>query len=134
MPGPLRSKLATAPYRDLFAEITGNVDAERLNKWTTGKLPMLPLALIITCYEEQLGGDTGKLTWREDKLSACSREDAGAYFRFLATAGYELSPIEQSVADGVPYTGESAEDLTTDADVEDIGPNAAPPQEHNAEA
>lgn len=65
MPAPLRSKLTSAPYTDLFAELTGSITPERLEKWTTGKLPMLPLALVVTCYEEQLGGDSGKLTWRE---------------------------------------------------------------------
>lgn len=116
MPSPLRSKLTIAPHRDLFTELTGSLTADRLDTWTTGKLPMLSLALIITCYEEQLSGDGGKLTWRRDKYSPCSQDDAGTYFRFLASAGYELSPIEQAIADGVPYTGQNPDAPSLDED------------------
>jgi hypothetical protein len=115
MPGPLRSKLTIAPHRDLFAELTGNLTPDKLDRWTTGKLPMLSLALIVTSYEEQLGGDSGKLTWREDKFSPCGKADAGTYLRFLASLGYELSPIEQAIADGVPYTGDTENALADDA-------------------
>jgi len=51
-----------------------------------------------------MDGDQGRFTWRTDRrFTQCPRDDAGAYFRFLASVGYELSPIEQAVADGVPF-------------------------------
>jgi hypothetical protein len=58
-----------------------------------------------------MDGDQGRFTWRTDRrYTQCPRDDAGAYFRFLASAGYELSPIEQAVTDGVPYTGDQPSD------------------------
>jgi ParB family transcriptional regulator, chromosome partitioning protein len=128
MPGTLRSKLTIAPHRDLFTELTGALTPDRLDKWTTGKLPMLSLALIVTAYEEQLSGDSGKLTWRRDKFSPCSQDDAGTYFRFLVSTGYELSPIEQAITDGVEYTGDSPDvpPLAEGASDPAAEPDAAP--------
>jgi ParB family chromosome partitioning protein len=48
----------------------------------------------------------GRNTWRTDRYSPCPREDASRYLTFLASLGYELSVIEQTVADGVPFTGD----------------------------
>ena len=53
------------------------------------------LHLARVAYEERMDGDQGRFTWRTDRrFTQCPRDDAGAYFRFLASAGYELSPIE----------------------------------------
>jgi hypothetical protein len=49
----------------------------------------------------------GRNTWRTDRYAPCSRAQAGHYLAFLASLGYELSAIEQAVADGTPYTGET---------------------------
>jgi ParB family chromosome partitioning protein len=51
-------------------------------------------------------GGERRSTWRADRYSPCSRLEAGVYLGFLASVGYELAPIEQAVADGVPYTGD----------------------------
>jgi ParB family transcriptional regulator, chromosome partitioning protein len=110
MPAPLREVLTSAPHRTMFSELAGHVDQAQLQTWTAGRLPLLSLALIVTAYEEQMGGDSGKPTWREDRYSPCSRTEAGAYLRFLASLGYELSAIEQAVADGIPYTGDHPAD------------------------
>ena len=52
----------------------------------------------------------GRNTWRTDRYSPCPRRDAGGYLAFLASVGYQLSVIEQAVADGVPYTGDAPAD------------------------
>jgi ParB family chromosome partitioning protein len=73
-----------------------------------------------------MDGDSGRETWRTDRpYPRCPRDDAGAYFRFLVSAGYELSPIEQAVADGVPYAGEEPADDLTGADEPDGDVNGA---------
>jgi ParB family chromosome partitioning protein len=53
----------------------------------------MPLAVIVVAYEDQMGGEGGKATWRPDRYSPCHRDEAGAYLRFLASLGYELSLI-----------------------------------------
>jgi hypothetical protein len=50
-------------------------------------------------------GGEGKNTWRTGRYSPCPRQHAGQYLTFLAAAGYQLSSIEQAVADGTPWTG-----------------------------
>ncbi len=54
----------------------------------------------------------GRNTWRTDnRYSPCPRTQAGHYLGFLASVGYQLTPIERAVADGVPWTGDTpAED------------------------
>jgi hypothetical protein len=59
----------------------------------------------------------GRNTWRTDRYSPCPRREAGRYLAFLASLGYQLSVIEQAVADDRPYTGdEPAEDVLPPAD------------------
>ena len=119
MPAPLQDVLTSAPHRTMFSELAGRVDQAQLQTWTAGRLPLLSLALIVTAYEEQMDGDSGKPTWREDRYSPCSRTEAGAYLRFLASLGYELSAIERAVADGIPYTSDhSADELSPEADID----------------
>lgn len=71
--------------------------------------------MIATAYEDRMEGDAGRATWRTDqRFTQCNRDEAGAYFRFLASIDYEMAAIEQAVADGVPYTGDQiGEDLVT---------------------
>jgi ParB family transcriptional regulator, chromosome partitioning protein len=120
-PGPVRDNLGHATAYPIFTELTdGGYKPGEVPTWPAARLPLALLAAIVTCYEEKLTAPTGKMTWRTDRpteYSSCSRTDAGAYFRFLASIGHELSPIEQSVANGVPYTGE------------DAGPSASPAED-----
>ena len=113
-PGPVYDNLGHATGYPIFTELTGGgYKPAEVTAWPAARLPLVLLAAIVTCYEEKLTATTGKMTWRTDRpteFSSCSRQDAGAYFRFLASIGHELSPIEQAVADGVPYTGEQAGD------------------------
>ena len=118
MPAPVRDAITHASRSSLFQEITGGTIRHNENTatWPAGRLPIAILAVIAASYEERMDGDQGRFTWRTDRrFTQCPRDDAGAYFRFLASTGYELSPIEQAVADGVPYTGDQpADDPSTD--------------------
>ena len=135
MPAPVRDAITHASRSSLFQEITGGTirHDENTGTWTAGRLPIAILAVIAASYEERMDGDQGRFTWRTDRrYTQCPRDDAGAYFRFLASVGYELSPIEQAVTDGVPYTGDQpADDLgaqgetsTTPDDSAEAGGNA----------
>jgi ParB family transcriptional regulator, chromosome partitioning protein len=109
MPVPLHRGLVTAPARQLFEEITRQDAAawlEICDTTTPARVPLLILAPMVTAYELAMTEAEGRNTWRTDRYSPCPREDAAAYLKFLAAAGYELSAIEQAVADGVPYTGD----------------------------
>jgi ParB family chromosome partitioning protein len=65
------------------------------------------LAPIVTAYELAMTEGEGKSTWRPDRYSPCPYTEAGRYLAFLASLGYQLSVIEQDVADSTPYTGET---------------------------
>ena len=66
------------------------------------------LAPIAAAYEDAMTGtEAARSTWRADRYSPCPRPDAGRYLAFLASIGYQLTVIEQAVADGVPYTGDT---------------------------
>jgi ParB family transcriptional regulator, chromosome partitioning protein len=110
MPDPLRSGLAAAHSMVSFSEITGRVDRDWLEICDTapaGRLPLAMLASIVTAYEHAMSDGEGRNTWRTDRYSPCPRPEAAAYLRFLASVGYQLSGIEQAVADLVPYTGDA---------------------------
>lgn len=118
MPEPLRSGLAAAPRRELIGEITGQPVTRMLESCetaTAGRLPLLMLAPIITAYELAMTEGEGRNTWRTDRYAPCRREQAGRYLGFLAGLGYQLSDIEQALADGTPYTGETPADDPRDA-------------------
>jgi ParB family chromosome partitioning protein len=121
MPAPLRDAITHAARSSHFDEITGgSIKAAETGTWPAGRLPVAILALIAAAYEERMDGDSGRETWRTDRpYPRCPRDDARAYFRFLATVGYELAAIEQAVADGVPYTGDQPADDLTSADEPD---------------
>jgi ParB family transcriptional regulator, chromosome partitioning protein len=112
MPEPLRLGLAAAPIRSLFAEVAGQDAARALEgcgSYPAARLPLLMLAPLVVAYEgEMYGADASRRsTWRTDRFAPCPRADAGRYLVFLASLGYQLSVIEQAVADGVPYTGDT---------------------------
>lgn len=112
MPEPLRLGLAAAHARALFADVAGH-DAgavmEGCGTCPPSRLPLLMLAPVVVAYEgEMCGADASRRgTWRADRYSPCPRVDAGRYLAFLASVGYPLAVIEQAVADGVPYTGDT---------------------------
>jgi ParB-like chromosome segregation protein Spo0J len=119
MPEPLRLGLANAHSRAAFPEIVGHPDQRaraEVDTCTAVRLPLLMLAPIAVAYESEMyGTDAGRrATWRQDRYSPCSRTEAGRYLSFLASLGYQLSPIEQAVADGEAYTGDSLGDTLTD--------------------
>jgi ParB family transcriptional regulator, chromosome partitioning protein len=78
------------------------------------------LALVAAAYEGAMSGtEAARSTWRTDRYSPCPRPDAGRYLAFLASIGYHLTVIEQAVADGVPYTGDTpAEPIPGDHDAD----------------
>ena len=126
MPEPLRIGLAAAPGSPLFTEVTGlhaDQAADGCDTCPAVRLPLLMLAPIAAAYEAAMSGtEAARSTWRADRYSPCPRPDAGRYLAFLASIGYHLSVIEQAVADGVPYTGDTpAEPIPGDhgADAED---------------
>jgi hypothetical protein len=110
MPDPLRQGLSPAHSRLLLSELTGQSAARWLETCDTtpaGRLPLLMLGPIAVSYEQAMTEGEGKNTWRLDRYSPCPRPEAGRYLAFLASIGYELSNIEQAIADGTPYTGDA---------------------------
>ena len=132
MPEPLRLGLAAAPYSPLFTDVTGlhaDQAADGCDTCPTPRLPLLMLAPIGAAYEAAMSGtEAARSTWRADRYSPCPRPDAGRYVAFLASIGYHLSVIEQTVADGVPYTGDApAEPIPgEDADIASRADDDAP--------
>jgi ParB family chromosome partitioning protein len=140
MPPALRDAIAFAPKSVLFGELTkGTFAVADVAAWPAGRLPLALLAVIATAYEDRMSGDAGRETWRTDRpFPRCSRADAGGYFRFLASIGYELSAIEQSVADGIPYTGdepqEEASEPQGDSDSSETAADDPAPEPDQADA
>jgi|GEM_PF-978439 len=126
MPEVLRRYLSSASASSVFATVTGQQCAQMAEACagaTTRKLPLLMLAPIATTYEHALTSSAGgQDTWRDGRYSPCSYAEAGRYFTFLASIGYQLSVIERCVADGTPYGGE-----TPAGDILTAGPDGSPP-------
>jgi len=121
MTDPLRSGLAAASSKPLFAKLTGHdaTDWEQgCDTATAGRLTVMTLAPVITAYEHAMTEAEGRSTWRTDRYSPCPRADASRYLTFLAAIGYQLSAIEQAVADGIAYTGATspADPFSADGD------------------
>ena len=134
MPEPLRLGLAAASGSPLFTDVTGlhtDQAADGCDTCPAIRLPLLMLAPITAAYEAAMSGtEAARSTWRADRYSPCPRPDAGRYLAFLASIGYQLTVIEQAVADGVSYTGDvPAEpihgDLSPDAGIS-LADNDAP--------
>jgi hypothetical protein len=121
MPEPLGGGLTQYRVRVQLKDLTGHTDAGWLEiaaTATPGRLPLLMLAPIVTAYELALTGNDGNYTWRPDRHSSCPYEEAGRYFTFLASLGYQLSAIEEAVTAGEPYAGETPADTITVRDIE----------------
>jgi ParB family transcriptional regulator, chromosome partitioning protein len=116
MPQPLRQALGHIRDHEMYRTL-GGPGADAAASAAQPRLWMLALAPIAAAYEDQMTG-TGeqRSTWRTDRYAPCPRADSGAWLRFLARAGYPLSPIEHAVADGVPYRGDIPSDDTADGD------------------
>ena len=126
MPDPLRSGLAAAHSMVSFTEITGRGDHDWLEICDTapaGRLPLVMLGPIATAYEHAMTDGEGRNTWRTDRYSPCPRTEAASYLRFLASIGYQLSGIEQAVADLTAYTGEAPADDPVTGGPDQPGPD-----------
>ncbi|HMH90817.1 MAG TPA: hypothetical protein VK586_06985 [Streptosporangiaceae bacterium] len=108
MPQPLRQALGSIRDHQVYRELGGPA-ADAAETASQPRLWLLALAPIAAAYEDQMTG-TGdqRATWRTDRYAPCPRADAGAWLRLTAQIGYQLSPVEQAVADGVPYLGDTA--------------------------
>ena len=96
----------------MFAELTGHDAAQWEQAATTapaGRLVIIALATVVTAYEHAISDAEGRSTWRTDRYSPCPRPAAAAYLTFLASLGYQLSAIEQAVAEGRAWTGDPAD-------------------------
>ncbi len=75
------------------------------------------LAPIAVTYEYAMTQGEGRNTWRIDgRYSPCPRTQAGDYLAFLASIGHTLTPIEQAVADGIPWTGDTPTETLNSGD------------------
>jgi ParB family chromosome partitioning protein len=107
MPVPLCQALGGIRGTGLYQRLSGPKPDEAASA-AQPRLWMLALAPIAAAYEDQMTGtSTSRATWRTDRYSQCPRADAGRWLSFLAQCGYPLSPIEQAVADDLPYQGDS---------------------------
>ena len=108
----------------LLAELLGkdkHVDAAGRAAWveanpTPGRLALLNFAPYAASFEKRI---SEVQTWRHDKPQFDTEEiraDARVYLRALGEMGYPLSPIEQAVIDGKPYTPEPQNAAMDDAD------------------
>ena len=98
------------PRQPLFTDITGHPASQARNLRHRGGQP--PAAADAGPDPRRLrmamSGDAARRsTWRPGRYSPCPRDDAGRYLAFLASLGYQLSAIEQAVADGAAYTGDT---------------------------
>lgn len=126
MPHPLHQALPGIARLPIYGELGGQAPGAA----ETAGLPrlwVLALAPIAAAYEDQMTGDgEKKATWRTDRYAPCLRKDAGTWLRFCAQLGHQLTPVEQAVADGVPYLGDSQPeteaDLTGTLEADDAGP------------
>src|SRR5579875_3922325 len=117
MPEVLRRLLGSRRSYNVFASVIGRQTEQVVAVISTvakGRLPLLALAPIVAAYEHALSVENGnEHTWRDSRWSSCPYVEAGRYFIFLASLGYRLSVIEQAVANGVPYTGDTADSDAT---------------------
>jgi len=136
MPEVLRKFLASAGSSQDFATVTGQQAAQMAEACAAAaarKLPLLALAPIATAYEHALTSAAGgQDTWRNECWSPCPFADAGRYFTFLASIGYQLSVIEQAVADGTPYTGDAPDEGMLTAEPADAKEDSAAEEEQDA--
>jgi len=107
MPEPVRSGLGRAPGQVLFSQLTGRDSRDWLDSCAAAPAGRLPLvAPVAVAFEAAMGDGDGRSTWRTDRYSPCPYPEAAAYLTLLANLGYQLSVIEQAVAEQRPYTGD----------------------------
>ncbi|MEU8398274.1 hypothetical protein AB0C28_24030 [Nonomuraea sp. NPDC048892] len=137
MPGPVRDYLTSSRRSTLYKEFGGPSDVDQaLRDASTGQQAMMLLRLIAVAFEHQMtrASQDCKNTWRPDKYSPCSTEDAALWLRFLvntlgpelgtrALQPYQPAPIEQALIDGTPYRGDVPVDQ---ADVVEESPGEHP--------
>jgi ParB family transcriptional regulator, chromosome partitioning protein len=109
MPEPLRLPLPSAHTKPLFTEITGrpaHVLMDDCGTCPAARLPLLMLAPIAVAYEGEMDGADAsrRATWREDRYSPCSRQEAGRYLAFLASLG----SIRHSALTSCSHTGRTS--------------------------
>jgi ParB family chromosome partitioning protein len=110
----LSDGLTSGKARGVLADLIGKKDAARLSRAdmavTTGtatanRLIAEDFAVLAAAYEVRMT----RAAWRIDKHEYVeTRRDAAAWLTILAALGYQLTPIEQAVCDGQPYTGSPA--------------------------
>jgi ParB family transcriptional regulator, chromosome partitioning protein len=107
MPEPLCRALGGIRHGQIFRAI-GAPTADAAEAAPQPKLWLLALAPIAAAYEDQItGSGPERDTWRTDRYSPCPRTQAGQWLAFTAELGHQLTPIEQAVADSVPYRGDA---------------------------
>ncbi|REF00553.1 ParB/RepB/Spo0J family partition protein [Thermomonospora umbrina] len=137
-PRILNEVFGTPSQRVLLTKLLGRTNdelVEELSSASDGKRRMWVLAAIAASYEHQMDGPNERgATWRTDAKynPHCRREDAGRYLRFLIGQGYEPSPIERAVADGVPYTGDDLGDTIDGEPADDSSRRDAADPDHGA--
>jgi ParB family chromosome partitioning protein len=124
MPQPLRQALAHIHGRQMY-RVLGGPAPDAAGTAAQPRLWLLALAPIAASYEDQMtGSGEQRSTWRTERYSPCPRAHAGTWLRFLAQAGHQLSPIEQAIADGVPYQGDTPGDSLDGTGPSDPGTGA----------
>jgi ParB family transcriptional regulator, chromosome partitioning protein len=125
MPEPLCRALGGIRHGQIFRAF-GAPAADAAEAAPLPKLWLLALAPIAAAYEDQItGSGSQRDTWRTDRYSPCPRAQAGQWLAFTAELGHQLTPIEQAVAEGVPYRGDAPAgqpDAASDGDGEPGGP------------
>lgn len=115
-PKPLQMWTGEVSRTAILAELLGQdkqAEAAQRAGWvpaaaTPGRMVLTSFAIFAACFEKRI---TESQTWRHDKPQYDTediRADARTYLEFLGTIGYPLSPIEQAVISGEPYTPQDA--------------------------
>lgn len=107
-PTPVRKWEGSDGHVVILAELLGREPKSDRATWvagsaTTARLALSSFAVVAACYEKYI--DPAHV-WRHDNPqwdTADRRRDALTYFTFLASIGYEPSPVEQAIIDGQPY-------------------------------
>ena len=82
------------------------------------------LAPIVTAYEHAMTEARAATPGAPTGTAPAPAPKPASYLAFLASIGYQLSAIEQAVADGTPYNGETPPEglLTNDHDADPSRP------------
>ncbi|WP_067819842.1 ParB/RepB/Spo0J family partition protein [Actinomadura kijaniata] len=122
MPTPVRECLGTRATELLFQQFAGKSFEDAAKEAATasaGRRQVLLMAEILAAMEYEVAGPNDRrFTWRTDGKSNphCRRPVAGAYLKELVAFGYQPSPIEKAVINGVPYTGADPDQAEVNGD------------------